>query len=207
MNNIFASELCPICESGKWQPKSDDVHLIRHGRKTYKITGLHYAICNKCGAHGYLPGQRKANRLLVQKFHESLPWYVSPSDVLAVREKYRLTQKQANEIFGGGSQGFSKWERGIASPAGPTARLIKTALKYPEIMRALAEESGVKLTELIAPREASHVFVVNVKSTGNITSNCDDNFTNNGSTIDVEQDDKLWSVAGKNQRQAHAYLH
>lgn len=207
MNNIFASESCPICELGKWQPKSDDVHLIRHGRKTYRVTGLHYAICNKCGTRGYLPGQRKANRLLVQKFQETLPWYVSPSDVLAVREKYRLTQKQANEIFGGGSQGFSKWERGIASPAGPTARLIKTALKYPEVMRTLAKESGVELTEQIVSRDASQVFVVNVKSMGKMTSNCDDNSANNGSTIEVEQDDKLWSLAGRRQRQAHTYLH
>lgn len=205
MNNIFKSENCPICELGKWEPKADEVHLIRHGRKTFEVDGLHYAICNKCGTRGYLPGQRKANQLLVQKFQETLPWYVSPSDVLAVREKYQLTQKQANEIFGGGSQGFSKWERGLTCPAGPTARLIKTALKYPEVMVALAKESGVNIAREYVSRERPHVFIV--RSLRKITSNFEDNFANNGSSPEVEQDDKLWSAAATRQRQTESYLH
>lgn len=206
MKTNFSSEKCPVCESGEWQPKSDDVHLFRHGRKTHQVTELHYAICNKCGTRGYLPGQRKANRLLIQKYQETLRGYVSPSDVLAVREKYLLTQKQGNEIFGGGTQGFSKWERGLTSPAGTTARLIKLALKYPEVMDALAKEAGVELVEPIVTRKASHVVVVSQRSAQQLCD-IDVNFTSNDSSFEVEQDDDLWPVAEKTQYQARAYLH
>ena len=60
-----------------------------------------------------------------------------------------LTQKQANQIFGGGVQSFSKWERGTSSPAGPTARLIRLALKHADVMAALANEVGVRISDSI----------------------------------------------------------
>lgn len=201
----FIGEHCPICESGRWEPKSDEVCLFRNGRKVHKIIGLHYALCNICGTRGYLPGQRKENQHLIQNYQSSLPGFVSPSDVLAVREKYELTQKQANQIFGGGSQGFSKWERGVTSPAGPTARLIKLALKYPEVMRALAIESDIKLAMPVTAYSNRNVVIIrNIRIEKN-PSNFDNSFTDNDSIFEVEQDD-LWSVMEKNQPQARTYL-
>lgn len=205
MKKIFESVKCPACESGEWQPKSDGVHSFRHSRKEYQVGGLHYAVCNNCGLRGFLPGQRKANRELIQKYQNTLVGYISPSDVLLVREKYLLTQKQANKIFGGGSQGFSKWERGIASPAGPTARLIKLALKHPDVMRALAEDSGVKLAEPIVPKTVSHVFVVKQKTVENLTSAIGEYSTTRGSSFEVELDEYLWSATKKDQNKTFAY--
>lgn len=203
----FTSEKCPACESGEWQPKSDEKYVFRLGRKMHQVTGLHYAICNECGTRGYLPGQRKANRALINKYQQTLLGYVSPSDVLAVREKYLLTQKQANEIFGGGSQGFSKWERGITNPAGPTARLIKVALKYPEVMRDLAKEAGITIESSIAPPRVSEVFVLRLKTIEQTSSECDDNFANNGTSYDVEQDDYSWPPAEKTKYKVQQSLH
>jgi len=202
----FLCEQCPICDSGEWQPKSDDVYTFRHGRRTHQVAGLHHAICNKCGTRGYLHGQRKANQLLVKKYQETLLGYVSPSDVLAVRERYLLTQTQANKIFGGGSQGFSKWERGITSPAGTTARLIKLALKYPEVMRALANESGVELTVPVVSHHTPLVVIVSRVSVEKIQNYCDDNATCNDSSFDVEQDENIWPVMERNHHKAHTYL-
>ncbi|MDP1689324.1 MAG: type II toxin-antitoxin system MqsA family antitoxin [bacterium] len=197
----FISEHCPICESGRWEPKSDDVCIFRHGRKTHKVIGLHYAICNICGTRGYLHGQRKENQHLIQNYQSSLLGYISPSDVLAIREKYELTQKEANKIFGGGSQGFSKWERGVTSPAGTTARLIKLALKYPEVMRALAKESDINLA-MPTTTYSHNIVIVNIEKTPN---HFDNGFTDNDSIFEVEEDD-LWPVMEKNQPQASIYL-
>ena len=49
MKKIFVSENCPVCGTGNWLPKSDEVYAFRHARKEYRIDGLHYAECNKCG--------------------------------------------------------------------------------------------------------------------------------------------------------------
>jgi len=144
---IFNPEKCPVCDEGTWLPKCDGIYSFRYGRKVHEVAGQHYALCAKCGTRGYLPGQRDENRAQIRRYQDSLPGFISPSDVLAVREKYMLTQKDASLIFGGGVQSFSKWERGTASPAGPTARLIKLALNYPEVMQALAKEVGSKIPD------------------------------------------------------------
>lgn len=104
-------------------------------------------MCDKCGTRGYLPGQRDANQQSIREYQKALLGYISPSDVLALREKYLLTQEQAGVIFGGGKQGFSKWECGKSAPAGPTARLIKLALKFPSVMLSLTADAGIKLAE------------------------------------------------------------
>src|SRR3989339_76748 len=196
MKKIFVSENCPVCGTGNWLPKSDEVYAFRHARKEYRIDGLHYAECNKCGTRGDLPGQRKENQQLVQKFQEALVGYISSSDVLALREKYQLTQKYANVIFGGGTQGFSKWERGISSPAGPTARLIKLALKYPEVMNALVKEVEVSLEEPInvaSPRPTVKVFYQTHLTSGE----AEDCFNNCVSSIDDEEGEDTWLPVGK----------
>lgn len=136
-------EMCPICDSGEFEPHDDGTHNFRHGRKTYIVKGLQYALCTACGTSGYLPGQRKANSKLIKEFQASLVDYISPSDVLSVREKYSLTQKQASQLFKGGVNGFSKWERGVAFPSAGTAMLMKVALASNEAMQTLVEIANV----------------------------------------------------------------
>lgn len=163
----FFPEPCPVCGNGTWHPHTDGVYAFRYGRKEHHVGGQHYARCDRCNTRGYLPAQREENRRIVQEYQANLAGYISPSDVLAVREKYLLTQADAARIFGGGSQGFSKWERGIATPAGPTARLIKLALKHSEVMRDLAKEVGINLVTR-SPKEkvvlkVVHIFVESAK--------------------------------------------
>lgn len=204
MNSEISSEPCPVCGEGTWQKKSDGVYIFRHGRKEHRVSGQHYAHCEHCGTQGYLPGQREKNRLLIQAYQKTLPGYVSPSDVLAVREKYLLTQAEAARIFGGGVQGFSKWERGVASPAGPTARIIRLALKFPEVMRDLANDAGVKLAASFC-KEDVRVRVVYVEKQH-------DEFTRySGSTsFDSLSEDSqydIWSNHQSKETQSRAYRH
>ena len=145
MNISFSSEKCPICNKGIWHPLSNGIHKFRHGRRPHVVNGMHFAVCDECNTQGFLQGQRDENQGLIQEYMKTLIEYVSPSDILALREKYLLTQEQAGMIFGGGKQGFSKWERGMTAPAGPTARLIKLALKNPDSMRELAVQAGIQL--------------------------------------------------------------
>lgn len=143
MRKNFSAVICPICDEGQFEPFDDDVFTFRHGGKQYSVPHLNYAKCNVCGTSGYLPGQRKLNSELISEFQAELVDYISPSEVLAVRERYSLTQRQASQIFRGGENGFSKWERGVVSPSGPTAMLIKVALRSAEAMRNLAKIARV----------------------------------------------------------------
>jgi HTH-type transcriptional regulator/antitoxin MqsA len=147
----FQPEACPICGDGVWRPMSDGVHKFRHKRNVFDVSGMHYALCDKCGSKGFLPGQAKANRQLIAAFQEGIKEFIAPSEILAVREKYLLTQEQAGRIFGGGSQAFSKWEHGKVTPAEPTAKLLKLVLRSEEAMRELAIMAGETLPK-IEPR-------------------------------------------------------
>lgn len=143
MKNNFPSVVCPMCGEGTFESFDDGVFSFRHGNKSYSVPEQNYAKCSACETSGYLPGQRKKNSELISDFQKLIPDYVSPSDVLAVRERYSLTQKQAAQIFKGGPNGFSKWERGVTFPSGPTAMLIKVALSSSDAMRALAKVACV----------------------------------------------------------------
>lgn len=148
MLNKFAAEICPICQKGSFEPFSDGIYNFKHARKIHAVPGQHYAKCMECGTRGYLPNQRTANLDMIKEYQRHLPDYISPSDILAVREKYSLTQKEANILFGGGTQGFSKWERGLAVPAGPTARLMKLALESTDSLKILAKIVNVEIPAL-----------------------------------------------------------
>ena len=135
-----------MCQTGQWIPYSDGKYKFLHGRKSYVVENQAYAVCNECGTEGFLPGQRDSNRQKIREFQSSLLDYISPSDVLAVREKYCLKQSDAIKIFGGGTQGFSKWERGAAAPSGSVARMLKLVLEVPQAMKYLAAQANVELS-------------------------------------------------------------
>ncbi len=150
----FQPRKCPFCE-GTWRAHDDGVFNFKHARHEYSVDGQHYAVCDNCSTEGYLPGQRDENRRMIADFQSKLPDYISPSDVLAVREKYRISQEVANKLFGGGKQGFSKWERGLVEPSGVTARLLKLALESPDVVRSLARMAAVTLdlSKFDAPKD------------------------------------------------------
>ncbi len=184
----FVPEICPLCGEGQWVPFCDDKYEFRHGRKNHVVEGINYAQCSCCKVRGFLPGQRDANFALIKAYQGKLPGFISRSDLLALREQYGLTQQDANLIFGGGTQGYSKWERGLNVPAGPTARLIKMALKFPEVLKTLAAEVGIDVVVPHGADERSQSRVVTVYVTsqeafdavdaafGSFNSTCDTEF-------------------------------
>lgn len=132
-----------MCGTGEFRPYSDGEFRFRHGKKTYVVPSQEYAVCTECGTRGYIPGQRARNSLSVAEFQSALIDYISPSEVLSVRERYNLTQKQASQLFKGGVNGFSKWERGTTFPSASTVMLLKLALSSNEVMQKLVEIAKV----------------------------------------------------------------
>lgn len=151
----FQSEPCPICREGTWTPHADGVHTFSHKRKTHKVTGMHYVCCSACGTRGYLPGQKAENKRLIKAYEDTLPDYISPSKILSLREMYMISQTQAARIFKCGPTAFSKWERGVGAPTGPTALLLNMALEHPEFMQALATKTGEKIEVQFVEQAAS----------------------------------------------------
>ncbi|EPA7320535.1 type II toxin-antitoxin system antitoxin MqsA, partial [Escherichia coli O45:H30] len=48
-----------------------------------------------------------------------------------------LTQKEASEIFGGGVNAFSRYEKGNAQPHPSTIKLLRVLDKHPELLNEI----------------------------------------------------------------------
>lgn len=51
-----------------------------------------------------------------------------------IRRKLHLTQKEAAELFGGGVNAFSEYERGVTKPAKSTLMLLKVLDRHPDLI-------------------------------------------------------------------------
>jgi len=54
-----------------------------------------------------------------------------------IRKRLKLTQRQAAELFGGGANAFSEYERGTTRPARSTVMLLRLLDHHPELLREL----------------------------------------------------------------------
>lgn len=64
---------------------------------------------------------------------------VNPEFILSVRKKLHLDQKRAAELFGGGVNAFSRYERGKAVPPQSLVVLFQLLDKKPELMDTVME--------------------------------------------------------------------
>jgi HTH-type transcriptional regulator/antitoxin MqsA len=55
----------------------------------------------------------------------------------AIRKRLKLTQRQAGELFGGGANAFSEYERGTTRPARSTVMLLHLLDHHPELLQEL----------------------------------------------------------------------
>ena len=58
----------------------------------------------------------------------------TPATIKRVRNKLRLSQREAGALFKVGENAFDKYERGLIEPSGPTIQLIKMLDRHPELI-------------------------------------------------------------------------
>lgn len=146
MPKEFANEQCPACDGGALIPHADGERSLTHKGKEHRLNTLHYSICDKCGLRGMSEDQVAENAKLIAAFEDSIRDYISPKNIRRIRQKYKISQAEAGEIFQCGSSYFSKWERGEAAPTGTAAVALRSALKHPEVMKLMAAEAGVEIS-------------------------------------------------------------
>lgn len=59
------------------------------------------------------------------------------AELRAIRKRLKLTQRQAAELFGGGANAFSDYERGTTRPARSTVLLLHLLDHHPELLQEL----------------------------------------------------------------------
>ena len=134
--------ICVACDS-------PDCHEVEYSSviQGQTVNGLLRWKCGNCGAEFSDSDQARLNLATVKRSRSEEPGTVSKEEILALRKRYKLTQRVAARIFGGGANAFSKYENGEVLQAEAMDNLLWLATKYPGIIASLAGRRRIELTK------------------------------------------------------------
>ncbi len=123
--------ICPICETGSL---SEQAHTgkIQYRNQAVRVPGLEYSQCDSCGADPVLAEQAKHNQVRFSDAKRKIDGLLSSSDIRKARRYLGLTQHAASNVFGGGLNAFSKYERGEVIQSEAMDKLIRVTCRYSE---------------------------------------------------------------------------
>jgi HTH-type transcriptional regulator/antitoxin MqsA len=127
---------CPVCGVAALQVElySDE---IPYQNGAIRIDGLQSARCENCGADPVVPEQIRANHLLIADAKRASDGLLYGEQIRSLRERLGLSQADAAALFGGGSTGFSKYERGQVVQSVPMDRLLRLVAEHPHLINSL----------------------------------------------------------------------
>ena len=134
---------CPSCGTGRLEEQTRE--RIFHPKGQTLVVTLLTSRCLQCGAEATSATQHDENlrRLAARKEHYGER--LMGEEIFALRRRYGLTQQQASQIFGKGKIAFSRYETEASHPDESTTRLLSLAISKPEILKWLADKSGVQI--------------------------------------------------------------
>jgi HTH-type transcriptional regulator/antitoxin MqsA len=121
---------CHACKKGILQHKTKpQVFTYKNKSITLEQPG---SWCNSC-EEGVLSGEDIAKtEKAFQKFKATVDALLSPKEIRHIRKDIlNLTQSEAGKIFGGGKNGFSRYERGEIKPPAAISNLLKILEHHP----------------------------------------------------------------------------
>jgi len=133
------TQQCPGCGYRDMQRREGHAETIRHGNSSVTVAGLAGWFCPECDEaildeesyHRY--GQ--AGDELLRQHREAVR-----QEIRRIRMKLGLTQRRAAELFGGGVNAFSRYERGEVEPGPSTVKLLHLLDKHPELLTEVVAE-------------------------------------------------------------------
>ncbi|MBD8671577.1 type II toxin-antitoxin system MqsA family antitoxin [Pseudomonas lurida] len=125
---------CPICGGAELVTDTRDLPYTYKNESTV-IPAVHGEFCSACGES--ILGVAESNRVsaAMLAFNKKVnAAVVDPLFITSVRKKLALDQRQAAEIFGGGTNAFSRYETGKVKPPIALVLLLKLLDRHPELL-------------------------------------------------------------------------
>ncbi|MBW2185712.1 MAG: type II toxin-antitoxin system MqsA family antitoxin [Deltaproteobacteria bacterium] len=124
---------CSSCGYKKMKHETEHTEVVTVAGLTEVVTGLSGWFCPECNDGWLDEASSKQYGLigdeLVRQHREQIK-----NDVRRIRRKLGLTQKQAANVFGGGINAFSKYERGEVEPGLSTLKLLRLLDRHPKLL-------------------------------------------------------------------------
>lgn len=155
---------CPICGAGH---VTDHVEQVEAEYKGYKgQVPSHYQLCDACGSDFAGAAEMRANKRAVMAFRKQVDGLLSGAEIAALRERYKLNQKQAARLFGGGPVAFSKYENDDVAHSEAMDKLLRLVLRSEDAFWALVDQEG--MTAELRPAKPVAQIVFARKSSSNV---------------------------------------
>ena len=125
---------CPVCGVAELITDTRDLPYTYKGETTL-IPAVYGQFCPAC-AESVLEREQSERvmaemRAFIKQVNAAM---VDPGFITQVRKKLALDQKEAGEIFGGGSNAFSRYETGKTRPPLALIQLLKILDRHPELL-------------------------------------------------------------------------
>lgn len=128
--------LCPVCEAGSLTLTVYSDTFDHHGALIV-VEGLEGYVCAECGADPVFEDQIKRNHWRIVNAKRVADGLLTGQQIKELRKELALTQREASEVFGGGANAFSKYERGHVVQSSAMDKLLRLVGKFPYLLSEL----------------------------------------------------------------------
>lgn len=140
--------LCPLCEEGHTTLHYAQTEVEYAGKKGVIETQLRR--CDVCESELVGDVEGRANKRAMIAFRKTVDGLLTGEEIRAIRDKYRLTQTQAAQLFGGGPVAFSKYENDDVAHSDAMDNLLRLVMQSEEAFWELVALKG--MTQALPPR-------------------------------------------------------
>lgn len=138
---------CLYCKSDSLQFLTENEPFTYKGKTVQRP--VVFTHCEDCGREYSVKQQILKNEAVVRDVKKSIDGLLTSEEIKQARIQLGLTQEQARKVFGGGTNAFSKYERGEVSQSMAMDSLIRVCLDYPIVFRDLMNKAGISLATTI----------------------------------------------------------
>lgn len=134
---------CPECEEGSLVRGTREI-VFEHKGAQLRVDALECYRCNACGTETVKPDQIRRNQIRISDAKRHADGYLTGEQIRRLRESLSLSQADAALLFGGGTNGFSKYERGEVIQSVSMDRLLRVVATYPWLLEFLRVQAGLE---------------------------------------------------------------
>lgn len=131
------NNMCGLCGEGRLDAQVSVDKVSYNGVE--KNLPLYFSVCDVCGAEQALPAQSRENKRVMNAFKKEVDGLLSGQAVAELRTKFKISQVQAAQIFGGGPVAFAKYESNDVIQSNAMDKLLRVALNVQGAFQYLAE--------------------------------------------------------------------
>jgi HTH-type transcriptional regulator/antitoxin MqsA len=125
---------CPVCGGAELAHDTRDIPYSYKGEST-TIPEVSGEFCPACGEVVLERKESARVSSLMLEFNKQVnASIVDPAFIARVRKKLALDQREAGEIFGGGVNAFSRYEKGKTKPPLALVKLLKVLDRHPDLL-------------------------------------------------------------------------